>query len=237
MILVSAIDLVRDLNIKVLCVILDVSPDRSVPVVWLSGILQSLNADLKFRLYPATSKRQLTMITIDQAAKIAGGQSYLRKLCRGSMVSRHDGLQLLKRKCTNVQKARPTDELHYPHDSDDEAPAAICDAEDTSLGVPVQASSYDRLIATMPSVLTDLDQSKRNEVLNDFCEKLSGPDIQNNLVMRAKTLLSLQQSHAMSCMEAQAIYEWISDAAKVTMEEKVIVLEDSGDEKPPGGHP
>jgi len=220
--------------VTILNVLLEASPDRTIPVVWLSGILQSLNADLQLRLYPATNQRELTSITIDQAAKVTASQTYLRKLCRGSVNSRNPILSTLKLKCTNVTKARPDDELHYPREDDAaDGDDDLCLEDEDGLNEETM-TPYDKLYIAMPEFMKDMPQSRRDELLGDFCKRLEGADIQTNLALRVKTLIELQEAWQITCMQAQSVYDWMSEAAKVSLAEKQILVIESDDDEPGG---
>lgn len=234
-ILVCAWDLVQDKNYNALNAVLDASPDATVPVVWLSSILQCLNADLSQRLFPAKCQRELTAITIDQAAKISAAQSYLRKLARNSTNARNERLQNLKMKCQSI-RIIPSCDIQYPRDMDadsepDDQKSDLGEKDDGLAAEDnVVHTVYDGLVDKMPDVLKDMAQDERDIVLNEFCEALANEDVRTKLSEHARAMLALQEKFKLKSIQAQAIYEFIDGAAAVAAMEAVIPIDDTDDE-------
>jgi len=234
---ITASDLVYPPNTKVLGAIVDETPDRTIPVVFLSGILQQLNADCGGKLFPVSkggkSLKEVVNITMEIAARIAASQSYLRKLCRTTYASRNKTLAWLKSKCTKcgsgTGKASGLQVPQYPMDGEVEDDEDLEDdggpnAEDAVDG---GGSKCDALMAKFPECLSAMQQGESEAVLNSFIEVLSSPGVQDDLSSKTKALLHLQGKHGLTSLQGQAVFDFLQSTARVALGSAVISISDS----------
>ena len=193
-------------------------------------------SDLK--CFNKASKRELVAITIEISGKMVAAQSYLRKLCRGSVTSKNKSLQYLKGLCTKCHKPGGNEELHYPRDDDaydeegDEEQELYAAEEDNNAA----PSPYDTLAARMPEWLKDVCKERRDMLLTRFIDCMALPEWQD-ITSRVQTEVQLQRSLHISPGQVYGIVTFLEQAQKFAEDEpkEVIDVADSDDEQETGG--